>query len=426
MALCMLACLAGMGAVQAEEVLCISAEDYAMLITADGREVTLTDQWDRIFMLNDGLCALGRKTDEGMRYALGDSTGMLRTEAEYEMLSMSENVVLFRHGGRYGAMDIDGNWLVKPEYTQLIAVENGFLAMTDDPFDQDADEIFRITPQGELLGTGVSSDEGLSELSDNRMPFQNPANELYGYIDKSGQVVIEPRFETAGCFEGGMAIAAEAGFLGIIDTKGEWMIDPEYNYLEIGDDVIVGSIGRERAVVFDLNCSERFCVEGTGIEAAVVGGYPVILENDVLRIYTAQGDQLYETAPQTSVSAGLDGQLILSDGDWGSECVFLMNPQGVCAERRDQHLIPLADGRYAFIRMNVAAYYSEALDEIRYSCDYDSLRCGMIDSMGNEILPAEYTEIRALGANRFLTIAQDGLRVVDGDGAVIWAKIGEE
>ena len=76
--------------------------------------------------------------------------------------------------------------------------------------------------------------------------------------------------------------------------------------------------------------------------------------------------------------------------------------------------------------MNVAAYYSEALDEKRYSCDYDSLRWGMIDSAGNEILPVEYTEIRALGQNRFLTIGESGLQVMDGDGNVIWSLIEEE
>ena len=72
--------------------------------------------------------------------------------------------------------------------------------------------------------------------------------------------------------------------------------------------------------------------------------------------------------------------------------------------------------------MNAAAYFSDALEEVRYSCDYDSLRCGMTDAAGTEILPAEYMEIRALGENRFLAVAEDHLRVVDGDGNVIWSQ----
>lgn len=424
--LCVLTCVVGFGAAHAEGVLCVSTQECTALLAADGQEIIPPGQWDSIFMLTDGLCALGKNKDEGMRYALGDAAGVQLTDAVYEMLSMSGNVVLFRQDGAYGAMDISGNILVNPEYTQLVAAADGFLAMIDDPFDEDADEIFRITAQGELLSTGVSSDEGLFELTDNRMPFQNPGNERYGYIDGTGQVVVESRLETAGRFESGIAVAAEDGLMGIIGTNGEWKIQPEYDYLEIGDGVIVGLAGRECATVFDMECRERFRVEGSKIEAAVVGGYPLILENDVLRAYTAEGDELFETDAQSTILAGLDGQLIISDGNWGSNCVSLVNSGGVRSERRDQHLIPLADGRYAFIRMNVASYYSEALDEIRHSCDYDSLRYGMIDSMGNEILPAEYTRISALGGNRFLAAAQDGLRVVDGDGTVIWSKIEEE
>ena len=175
-----------------------------------------------------------------------------------------------------------------------------------------------------------------------------------------------------------------------------------------------------------MDCRKRFSVEGVGMEAAVAGSYPMILEGNTLRIYNAQGEKMFDADSGMTVRAGLEGQLIVSDGNWGSNSTSLVNSRGVRAERTDQHLIPLADGRYAFIRMNVAAYYSEALEEIRYSCDYDSLRYGMIDSMGNEILPAEFTDIRALGGNRFLASAQDGMCVVDGDGAVIWSKTKEE
>ena len=421
-----LASLLGMGAARAEALLCVSAEDCAALLTVDGREIIAPGEWSDVFCLTAGRYALGCQTESGFRYALCDGEGLLITSADYEMLSAAGDVILFRQNGLYGAMDVEGKQLVNAEYTQLTAAGDGFLAMTDDPFDEDADEIFRVTSDGEVFSTGVSSDEGLSSLSDDRMPFQNPRNERYGYINSQGEVVIEAQFETADAFEGGIARASTDGLLGVIDADGEWQIEPKYDYLEIGDGVIVGLSGHECAIVFDMECRERFRVEGSKLEAAVVGSFPVLLEGDVLRVYTAQGDELFETDTQTKLTVGLDGQLILSDGDWSASCVSLVSPEGVRAERTDQHLIPLSDGRYAFVKMNVAAYYSEELDEVRHSTDYDSLRCGMIDSAGNEILPAEYLEIRALGENRFLAIAEEGLRVVDGDGNVIWSRLEEE
>lgn len=423
---CALACLTGMGAAQAEELLCISVEDGAALLTADGREIVAPGEWSDAFRLTEDRYALGVQTEAGMRYALCGREGQPITAAVYEMLSASGTAILFRQDGLYGAMDADGNLLVEAQYTQLTPAGEGFFAMTDDPFDEDADEIFRITAEGEVLGTGVSTDEGLSSFVDDRMPFQNPRNERYGYINTEGEVAIKAQFETAGGFCNGLARVSKNGFLGVINADGEWLIEPEYDYLEIGEEVILALYGRECVIAFDMDCRELFRIEGTKLEAAVVGGCPVVLEDDVLRVYTAQGDELFETDPQSTLTAGLEGQLILSDGDWGASCVSLVSAQGVRAERTDQHLIPLSDGRYAFIKMNVAAYHSEALDEVRYSCDYESLRYGMIDSEGNEILPAEYTEIRALGQNRFLAIDESGLRMVDGGGNVIWSLMEEE
>jgi len=420
---CALAGLACMPKALADGLLCVSLEGCAALVSAQGQEIIAPGEWDDLFKLADKLYALGVETQEGMRYALFSAEGGLLTDAAYEMLSASGDAVLFRQGGLYGAMDRQGNVLVEPLYTQLTAAGDGFLAMTENPFDEDADEIFRLTAEGELLSTGVSSDEGLYSISDDRMPFQSPGNERFGYIDAQGRVVIEAQLETAGRFVDGIARASMDGLLGVIDPDGQWLIAPEYEYLEIGDGVIVGLSGRERMDVFNMECEVLFCVEGAKLDAAVAGGYPVLRTDGVTRVYTAQGDILFETDASAAVTAGLNGQLIVSDGDWGAKCVSLVSADGVRAERADQHLIALADGRYAFIKMNVAAYYSEALDEVRYSCDYDSMRWGMIDSAGNEILPAVYTEIRALGEDCFLAAADDGLRVVDANGNVIWAKI---
>lgn len=423
---CALAGLMGTAA-SAEGLLCISTEDCVALLTADGREVVAPGAYDDLYRLTADRYALGVQTESGRLYAMCDSEGRLLTEPLYAMLSASDGAVLFRQNGLYGAMDMDGTVLIPPDYTQLTtAAEGSFLAMTGDPFDNEADEIFRISSEGEALSTSVSTDEGLARFSDNRMPYQDPATERYGYLDSEGQVAVEARFDTAEGFKDGVALASVDGLLGVIGTDGEWRIEPQFDYLEIGDGVIVGLTGRECVTVFNSDCAEVFRVEGSSLEAAVVGAYPVLLEGDVLRVYSAGGDELFEVAPQTKLSVGLDGQLILADDDWGASCASLVSPEGVRAERTDQHLIPLADGRYAFIRMNVATYYSEALDEIRYSCDYDSLRYGMMDSAGNEILAAEYLEIRALGEGRFLTVADHGLRVVDGDGTVIWQHLKEE
>jgi len=50
----------------------------------------------------------------------------------------------------------------------------------------------------------------------------------WGYIDKTGKYIIEPRFVTAWNFSEGLAIAELGGKLGYIDRTGEFVIKPQF------------------------------------------------------------------------------------------------------------------------------------------------------------------------------------------------------
>ena len=97
-----------------------------------------------------------------------------RTGAEYDLLAADGDVILFRQGGLYGAMDMDGNLLLTAAYTQLVSAGDGaFLALTTDPNDDTPDEILRIAG-GEAVSTGIRTASGLEPLCDGLMPF--PSN----------------------------------------------------------------------------------------------------------------------------------------------------------------------------------------------------------------------------------------------------------
>jgi hypothetical protein len=65
--------------------------------------------------------------------------------------------------------------------------------------------------------------------------FRFVQNKRWGYINKNGKVIIDPKFYEAGNFFAGMAKAKidEFGKYGFIDTKGAWIISPEFD--EAGD-----------------------------------------------------------------------------------------------------------------------------------------------------------------------------------------------
>ena len=153
------------------------------------------------------------------------------------------------------------------------------------------------------------------------------------------------------------------------NRDGEWLIRPEYDFLEWGDGIIVGLQGRERCAVFGAdNCVERFHVEGANLHAAACGGYALVLDGEALCAYSRRRRADPPRLPHRDALAGAGGQLILSDGDWGAAGTAVVEPSGAVLPRRDQHLLPLTDDRYAFLTMRAASYSSDALGAIRYSC----------------------------------------------------------
>ncbi len=52
---------------------------------------------------------------------------------------------------------------------------------------------------------------------------------LIGYINKSGDYVIEPQFNKASDFSGKYAAAEKDGKWGVINTEGNWVVQPEFD-----------------------------------------------------------------------------------------------------------------------------------------------------------------------------------------------------
>ena len=54
------------------------------------------------------------------------------------------------------------------------------------------------------------------------------SNGKWGYVDKDGNIVIDPRFEMAKSFSNDLAAIQINGKWGFIDTKGEVVIEPQF------------------------------------------------------------------------------------------------------------------------------------------------------------------------------------------------------
>lgn len=409
--------------------LCINTGEVCALLDETGEEIISPGDYDALFcVVPDQLFAMGKTVGGEILYQLTDSEGVVLNEIACEMFDASHDVILFRRNGLYGAMNLSGEVLLPAMYTQLVTNEaGGYLAFATDPNDEEADEIIFIDAAGEMLPTGVLSSCGLTAFESDRMPFCSPDTERYGYVDSAGKIAVDADLSTAGDFSDGIARASKDGLFGVLSPSGKWLIPPKYSFLEIGKSLILTMLGNNVCIVWDsASCSELFRLEGMAMEVSLAGDMLAVADGQRVSLYDREGFVILKADAGAVLMAGAGEQLILSDGDWGTSCVSVVDAQGKRMPRSDQQLLTLDDERYAYMTMDVAAYNSAALGEIRYSCNYDSIRYGMIDTDGREILPAEYLEIRCIGDSRYLTISDDGLRVIDGEGNVLWSLIEEE
>ncbi|MGW4892275.1 WG repeat-containing protein [Kitasatospora sp. NPDC004240] len=213
-------------------------------------------------------CPWPTDSDSGVRYALVDGAGRLVREPDLGAVGAFHprdlggfTAPAADAQGRWGYLDERGRWRREPD---LPAVrEFGTYGLS--PY-QDADgrwgyagtdgmpvfhaAFVEVSPFQHGLAV-VRTEEGLGYLSPrNRLVIRGPFawagpfsdaglapvrvddGDPCGFIDRSGRMVIEPRFDEAHPFgSGGSAPVRVGDRWGLIDTAGEWVVEPVHPLL---------------------------------------------------------------------------------------------------------------------------------------------------------------------------------------------------
>ena len=402
---------------QARSLYVVQAAGVAALVDADGREVIPAGLVEALFELErDALYAAGRPG----AYSLYDADGARLNDSVYEMLEAQGDVVLFRQDGKYGAMDLAGNTVIPPEWTQLTyAGEGRFLALQGDLYDDQPDEMISLSAAGERLDTGADTACGLCPFSDDRMAFMQSDGQ-YGYVDALGRQVIPPQWRYGGEFMNGVAVVSDGAGMGLIDPEGQIVVAPQYTWISRGDGMIVARSDDGWVDVYAPDGHAlRYTSDMPCDEAEVCGACPVLKSADAARLFDTNGVCVLETARDALFYPGLAGQVIVSDGAWGEACQVLINPDGVAASGRYQRLLPLCGDAYAFLALTETRYEADAAGVPQTAWDYDSARFGLLGDDGTERLPAIYREILPAGDDRLVLVSDDAVMFADLQGHVL-------
>jgi hypothetical protein len=197
--------------------------DRRFYMDASGREIE-----DRNFASNH--FSEGRiPVKIGESYGFADAEGRLVVFPRFEYASdFSEGLAPARVGGKWGYIDRTGAFLIAPRFDRADGFSEGLASVcfsTDEPK--------KSASIANLAGNPVSD----AKL------FSFEIKEKCGFIDRTGELVIEPRFNEAGKFSGGLApvyVGAyprvlgssdpEAGKWGYVDRAGRVVVPLQYVY----------------------------------------------------------------------------------------------------------------------------------------------------------------------------------------------------
>ena len=219
---------------------------------------TITEE-DGAFVIRDGTVSKPDKSEPGVKWGFIDKLGRRVVPFKYDFafdfseglaavcvdgkpLTLDELGSLESHGiwagtspedvrGKWGFIDTAGRVVIQPKYDRVEPFEDGLsIVVTQttghDDFPPDLQGKYAFIDRTGTRQFGRDFDwatafvEGLAVVG----LQQENGDELSGYIDRAGEMVIPPRFASAGNFRGGHAFVFLGERAGLIDRKGTFSV----------------------------------------------------------------------------------------------------------------------------------------------------------------------------------------------------------
>lgn len=243
-------------------------------------------------------------TDQGF-YVI-DETGTILTQQPYSYIGMyQEGRAVFttteaQGTSHYGYLDRLGHVVIPAQYQSAGDFHQGKAVVQ-----LNQAEYALIDLKGTRLHTYSYGYVG--PLSEGLLAFQPTSNDLYGFINEQGQVVLPPKYASVQPFEAGRAVVNTSkdfsvNQYGLIDKKGRFIIKPEYNMINL--------LGQGRVAVGKVRDKQRPYI-GSKYAIADTDGHFLtdFLYNDVQNY---QGDYASATNDQHTFFIDRRGKVVQS------------------------------------------------------------------------------------------------------------------
>ncbi len=341
----------------------LELRDGALLVGPDGQALTDRGAYESIERVTGSgakaVFAAYKKGAGAPTCALLGPEGAPLNDVLYEAAYGEGGVIYVIRDGLTGALDTELRELVPCAYTQLVkSGENTFLALNTDPYDERADGVYLVENGGAERATGIRVSFGLAVFADGMMPVVGD-NGRMGYLNERGEWAITAQYDYAGEFKGGVAEAVLTTGAGLIDKKGNWLITPKYEGIEIGGGegrLILAQEDSTQILLLnpdDYSVMKRFTGEEIYVSAYFDQDLAVLYLDDCTQLIDGDGDVVMEAG----LDAGFDvysvmgERLIVRRGAWGEKCLYLCARDGgeIAGPYRELMCLGDAGGRVLFL-----------------------------------------------------------------------------
>lgn len=230
-----------------------------LLINSD-KEVLLKNKFEDVVSIDNENLVI----KSGDKFGIMTKDGETRVEPNFEKLEyLFDGNYIARKDGKYGVIDLSNKTILDFDYNNITYMsEEGFIEVeTENQITNIMNNQFEVKCQG--IVAEINTKYGYIKLRDNgEYKYYNyrleqktpqeifPANTLflskqngkYGYVNKNGIVVVNYNYDDATeQNDYGYAAVKKDGKWGAIDSKGEMIVEPQY---ELAQNPLVSFIGK--------------------------------------------------------------------------------------------------------------------------------------------------------------------------------------